>query len=62
MGARLTPIFYEDAGRNGHLFDFWTSYVSFLPGSHEELEYCGAMIWRLLYPYQVVTDCREAKR
>lgn len=61
-GARKTPLFFEDAGRSGHLFDFVTSYVSFSPGSQEELEYLGVMMWRLLYPAQVIADCREARK
>lgn len=61
-GARLTPLFFEDAGRNGHLFDFVTSYVSFSPGSQEELEYLSDMMWRLLYPAQVVEDCKKGDR
>lgn len=59
--ARSTPIFFSDAGREGHLYDFVTSYVSFGPGSYEEMEVLGATIWRYLYPYQVVSDIRAAE-
>ena len=60
MTARKNPLFFENAGRNGHLFDHLTSYVSFGPGSYEEMNVLGATIWRYLYPYQVMADIREA--
>lgn len=62
MTARTIPLFFENAGRNGHLFDHLTSYASFGPGSYEELEYLGSvMIWRLLYPLQLIADIRNAE-
>ena len=59
--ARAVPIFFTDAGREGHLYDHLTAYVSFPPCSYEEMETLGAMIWRYLYPYQVVEDIRGVK-
>lgn len=59
--ARLVPIFYPEAGTAGHLYDFATSYVSFSPGSYEELEALDNMIWRLLYPLQLIADIRNAE-
>lgn len=59
--ARSIPIFFDQAGRNGHLFDLSTSYVSYPPGGYDELQALDSAIWRYLYPYQVVQDCREAK-
>lgn len=59
--ARLTPLFFEDAGRNGHLYDHLTAYVTFEPCTYEEMECLDASIWRYLYPYQVVEDIKEGK-
>jgi len=57
----IYPYFLFKAGREGHLYDFVTSYVSFSPGSMEEMEVLDATIWRYLYPYQVVSDIRAAE-
>ncbi len=59
--ARSIPIFFIDAGRNGHLYDHLTCYVTFPPRSYDEMEYLDAAIWRFMYPYQVVADIREAR-
>lgn len=59
--ARSIPIFFIDAGREGHLYDFVTSYVSYPPGGFEELQVLDSTIWRYLYPYQVVQDIKKAK-
>ena len=59
--ARLNPLFFEEAGRNGHLYDHLTCYVTFPPRSYEEMEYLDAAIWRLLYPLQVIADIRGAE-
>lgn len=60
--ARLHPVFFNEAGRNGHLYDHSICVVSFGPRTYEEMEDLGATIWRYLYPYQVIQDIKEVKR
>ena len=59
--ARLYPVYFNEAGRNGHLYDHSICVVAFGPCSYEEMEDLDASIWRYLYPYQVVEDIKGGK-
>jgi len=45
--------------RLGLLYDLSTTEVSFSPGGRDELEALEMQMWRLLYPYEVVSQCRK---
>ena len=43
----------------GLLYDLSTTEVSFPAGGRDELEALELQMWRLLYPYEVVSQCRK---
>lgn len=57
-----TRSFFFGSHKVGFLYDIAGVDIAYPPGGYEELGAIASIIWRYLYPIQVVNDCRTRQR